>query len=352
MDWLRKLKIGFAPLSENLGQQPGDRRRFLYYAKKRNINFEIATVDSQYDVVILTQAADHSHWIRRANSKTKYIFDFTDSYLAADPYEIKSLARGTAKYLSGQHKYFRPNFWKTLEDMCACSEAVICVTDEQANSIRPFCNNIYQILDVHDEAIIDIKTDYSVGPVFNLIWEGFPVNLFPFFEIKEILSDIDQNSPIALHFVTDIQYFQYLNSYRKKNTIDLINKIFHRSYLYQWNVTTFSKIAKACDAAIIPLDLDYPLTKGKPENKLSLFWKLGLPTITSASPACDRAMKKAGLNQACQNSKDWADQLEKLINDKRYRETTGIGVREFAEKEYHTNKIIEQWDKIFINHFS
>ena len=153
MDWLRKLKIGFAPLSENLGQQPGDRRRFLYYAKKRNINFEIASVDGQYDVVILTQAADHSHWIRRANSKSRYIFDFVDSYLNVDPYKIKNLARGTGKYLSRQQKYFRPNFWKTMEEMCACSEAVVCVSDEQANSIRPFCKNVYKILDVMDEAV-------------------------------------------------------------------------------------------------------------------------------------------------------------------------------------------------------
>ena len=148
-----------------------------------------------------------------------------------------------------------------------------------------------------------------------------------------------------------VQYFQYLNSYHKKSSIDLINKIFHRSYLYQWNVTTFSNIALACDAAIIPLDHN-PLNKGKPENKLILFWKLGLPVIASASPAYDSAMKKAGLNQACHNPNDWVDQIEKLINDNQYRETTGIRAREYAEKEYHTNKVIEQWDKIFINHFS
>ena len=352
MDWLRKLKIGFVPVGNNLGEHPADRRRFLYYAKKRNINFEIASVDGQYDVVILTQAADYSHWIRRANSKSRYIFDFVDSYLNVDPYKIKNLARGTGKYLSRQQKYFRPNFWKTMEDMCACSEAVVCVTDEQVNSIRPFCKDVYKILDVMDEAVTNIKTDYSVGPVFNLVWEGLPWNLAHFYEIKEILSHIDQNNPIALHFITDVQYFQYLNSYHKKNSMDLINKIFHRSYLYQWNVTTFPKIALACDAAIIPLDLDNPLTKGKPENKLILLWKLGLPVITSASPAYDRAMKKAGLNQACHNPKDWVDQIEKLINDNQYRETTGIRAREFAEKEYHTNKVIEQWDKIFINHFS
>tara|TARA_B000000460_G_C21532304_1_gene401379 strand:- start:538 stop:1593 length:1056 start_codon:yes stop_codon:yes gene_type:complete len=351
MDWLKKLKIGYVPMSRDL-KHPGDRRRFLYYAKQRNINFEIASIDTQYDAVVLTQAADHTQWINCASNKSRYIFDFIDSYLAVDPLEFKGFARGTAKYLSGKHKYFRPNFWKTMKDMCACSEAVICVTDEQAKSIKPFCEHVYQILDIQEEVVTDIKNDYSVGKTFNLVWEGFPGNLYPFNEISDVLSELDQKYPIALHFVTDVQFYQYVNSYGLKNTIDLIKKIFHRSFIYQWNVDMFPRIALASDAAIIPLDINYPLFKGKPESKLVLFWKLGLPTITSASPAYSRAMKNAGLDLACLNAKDWVDRLEKLITNERYREHSGVTGRVFAEQEYNANKVLDEWDKIFINHFS
>lgn len=351
MDAFKKLKIGYVPYSQDL-DHPGDRRRFVYYAKKRNINFEIAKKEGKYDAIVITGAADHSYWIRHANNNCKYIFDFVDSYLSVNPSEIKGLARGTAKYLSRQHKYFRPNFWKTMKDMCSCSAAVICTTNEQENTIRNYCSDVYQILDVQDEVISEVKTDYSRKEIFNLVWEGFPGNLYPFMMIRNVLKDIDKKYPIALHFVTDIQYFKYLNSFGKRNTIDLVNKFFHRSYIYQHNSTIFPKIAISCDAAIIPLDLDHPLMRGKPENKLSLFWKLGLPTICSGSPAYTRAMNKAGLKLSCSSESEWHNQLENLINNDEHRELSAIRAREFAEKEYHTDKCLDEWDRIFINHFT
>ena len=38
---LTKLRIGYVPMSENF-QAPGGKRRFIYYAKSRNLQFEIA----------------------------------------------------------------------------------------------------------------------------------------------------------------------------------------------------------------------------------------------------------------------------------------------------------------------
>ena len=56
MDWLKKLKIGYVPMSRDL-KHPGDRRRFLYYAKQRNINFEIASIDVAGGQVVAQAAA-------------------------------------------------------------------------------------------------------------------------------------------------------------------------------------------------------------------------------------------------------------------------------------------------------
>ena len=52
-----KLRIGYVPYSNDM-TKPGDRRRFCYYAKKRNIKFEIAQPSKDYDVVVLTEGAD------------------------------------------------------------------------------------------------------------------------------------------------------------------------------------------------------------------------------------------------------------------------------------------------------
>ena len=52
----------------------------------------------------------------------------------------------------------------------------------------------------------------------------------------------------------------------------------------QWSETV-SVIATACDLAVIPLPLDRPLERNKPETKLISFWRMGLPVVTSATPA-------------------------------------------------------------------
>ena len=51
------LRVGYAPLSPSL-EQPGDRRRFVYYAQRRGIEFEIADPAKDYDVVVVSQRAD------------------------------------------------------------------------------------------------------------------------------------------------------------------------------------------------------------------------------------------------------------------------------------------------------
>tara|TARA_B100000686_G_C16793678_1_gene980629 strand:+ start:325 stop:1380 length:1056 start_codon:yes stop_codon:yes gene_type:complete len=351
MSKFKKLRIGYVPHSKNL-DHPGDRRRFVYYANKRNINFDVVDKKGNYDVIVISGAADHSYWIKHANKDCKYIFDFVNSYLSVDPKEIRGLARGTAKFISRQHKYFRPNYWKTMRDMCACSEAVICTTEEQEKLIKNYSSGVYKILDVQDEVMSEVKKDYSKKEIFNFVWEGFASNTYPFSTLKNVLKEIDSKYPIAIHYVTDLHYFKYLNKFGRRNTVDDVKNFFHRSFVYQHNASIFPKIATACDAAIIPLDLTYPLFKGKPENKLALFWKLGLPAITSGSPAYLRAMKRADIDLACLSESDWYNKIEKLIHDDQYRETTANLVRDFAEREYHTDKSINEWDKIFSNHFT
>ena len=69
-------------------QAAGDKRRFVYYAKKRNLSFEIANPSKKYDLVVLSQNADLSIWCNYDRGGAKIIYDFIDSYLAIPKNEI------------------------------------------------------------------------------------------------------------------------------------------------------------------------------------------------------------------------------------------------------------------------
>ena len=141
---LKNIRIGYVPMSNSL-ESPGDKRRFAYYALKRNIEYEIADVNEEYDLVVLTQSADLSFWSKHCSPSTKIVYDLIDSYLAVPKTSLKGWLRGTAKYFSHQSQYWEFNYWKSIEDMCTRSDAVICSTIEQSMYISKFSSNVCNI---------------------------------------------------------------------------------------------------------------------------------------------------------------------------------------------------------------
>lgn len=343
---LKQLRIGYVPYTNNL-DRPGDRRRFCFYAKENNIKFEIADINENYDLVVVTEQGDISSWERYHGGNSKIIYDFIDSYLAIPFYNIKSILRGTAKYCAGQYQYLHLFHRRLLEKMCSASDAVICTTEEQYNLIKSLNENAHIILDFHDDDIKSIKPDYECGKTFNIVWEGLPQNVEQLSILASVLNRLSDKYDIALHLVTDLQYGKFMGKYYKKNVLDVVKKIYNKTYVHEWNNSTCSSIIAACDLAIIPIDLTDPFAKGKPENKLLFFWRIGMPTITSASPAYSRAMNKAGLNMTCNSEDDWLVLIEEYINNKTLREKAGLKGREVAALGYSKEIMLEQWDKVF-----
>jgi glycosyltransferase involved in cell wall biosynthesis len=174
-------------------------------------------------------------------------------------------------------------------------------------------------------------------------------NIYQVLQLKNVFSELEKKYDIALHFITDLEYYHYAGVYGKRITEDIVNGLCKNVHIYEWDQKTFSDIVCSCDIAVIPIDLNNPLTKGKPENKLLLFWRMGMPTITSATTTYSLAMKKAGIDLTCYDNDDWFIALEKCILDEDYRRSVGINGKRFADSEYSDEMIYKQWDKLFID---
>ena len=343
---LTNLSIGYVALSQNY-EQPGDKRRFVHYARSRNLTFEIADPSKRYDLVILSQSADLSVWCDYDLGGAKVVYDFIDSYLAIPTNEIKGRLRGLAKFITGKSKYLRLNQRIAIESMCLRSDAVICSTEEQAKDISPFCNNVHQVLDVHSSVHKRTKNDYKSGKVFNIVWEGMADNAYQFNFLKSVFAELEKRHEIALHLVTDLSYKRYGGRYGKTYTRDVVKGLCKRVYIYEWNEFMCSEIICSSDLAIIPVDLMNPLVRGKPENKLLLFWRMGVPVITSATPSYERAMKEAGLDMTCRNKIEWIEMLDKYIMSQESRQVAGIAGGKIANENYSEDKTLRQWDEVF-----
>jgi hypothetical protein len=348
---LKDLKIGYAPLSKKF-DHPGDLRRFCYFAEKRNIKFEHANPSEVYDLVVLTQNADISIWSEYQKENCKIIYDFVDSYLNVPRWNLKGLLRGSAKYIAGQSRYLRLNHWKALQAMCKRADGVACSTEEQKKSILPSCDNVHVILDFHFNLMRSTKVDYSAGKPFNLVWEGLPGNLKFVFDISEVLEELSAKYDIAFHAVTDLSYGKYMRNYCIRSTLPLANKIFKNSYVHEWKTENLASTVSSFDLAIIPIPLNKPfgldnsLAIGKPENKLLLLWRMGMPTVVSATPAYQRVMDQCGLPMTCRTQDEWFNTLEKYMNDETLRREAGQNGKFFVENNYSEDILLSKWDDL------
>jgi glycosyltransferase involved in cell wall biosynthesis len=345
-DDLARLRIGYVPYSATL-EKPGDRRRFVYYAKKRNLSFEIANPSKKYDVVVITENADLSIWSNYDRGGAKLVYDFIDSYLAIPRTNIKGQLRGLAKYIAGQSRYLRLDHWKTIGDMCTRANAVVCSTEEQRQDICIFNNNVHIILDAHLSVTRSVKTDYGAGQPFRLVWEGLPQTLYSLEPIRPVLNRLSSRYPVEMHVVTDPEYYRFMGQYGKISTLDAARRIFPDVQFHVWNEGDCSEIICSCDVAVIPLALGDPFAAGKPENKLLLFWRMGMPVVTSASPAYARAMQAAGMDLTVRDENGWLAALQRLGNDEAARRNAGTLGKSYVERAFSETSLLARWDTVF-----
>ncbi|MBZ5570403.1 MAG: hypothetical protein LAO09_00810 [Acidobacteriia bacterium] len=298
--------------------------------------------------MVVTQTADVSLWRQYPRERAKIIFDFVDSYLAIPRFDLKGLLRGAAKFAVGQNRRLLLNYTRGVEEMCRRADAVICTTEEQKQRILPLCPNVHTILDLHGSVVRARKKGYTSDEVFHFVWEGLPGNLWHLLEIKEALQDLQRTRPFVIHVITALQYGRYLNGrLLKRNALDDARKIFPNTYLYAWNERTFSAIACSCDLALVPIPLHDPLCAGKPENRLLLFWRMGMPVLASSTVAHMRAMQESGLTMACGTGEEWRAALEYYTSNEYARREAGQRGRAFAEERHSEEKTLASWDKVF-----
>lgn len=353
------LRVGFVPMSATL-RHPFDLRNFLYYARKRHISFEIADPAQTYDIVVLAPRADLSVWNRYEKKSGKMIYLTVDSYLAIPKSDLKAKLRGMAKYFGKECRYPVLDYQKAMQEMCRKADAVVCTTDEQREDIQKYCANVQKILEFHFKLVRNVKTDYASRKLINLVWEGGADNLSGFREIRDVLLQLNKKHPLALHLLTDLEHKKFMNKFCKVSVAEAVGRIFGPAfrphtgsgfeslvYLYQWNMEMLSRIVTGCDIAVIPIDIKNPLTSGKPENKLLLFWRMGMPAVVSATPAYKRAMETAGLKDYCRTPQQWYEKLEKMITDVKARQMAGELGKKTADTIYSEETYLRQWDELF-----
>ena len=343
---LAEARVGHVPYSADLGE-PGDRRRFAYYARNRGLMVKQAQPSDELDVVMLSTRADITSWCR-VDASTKLVYEVIDSYFALPRWGPRNLGRGLAKRLSGETRRLALDYRRAMERMCERADAVVCSTAEQRESILTMCPNVHVILDYHGEDVTSHKVDYSRNGPPKIVWEGLPYTLGSLATIAPILRDLEIESGAGLNLITDLHFHQYTGRVRRRSAGEVANRLLNSYEIHEWSPVTLSEVAIGSDIAVIPANLEDPFSAGKPENKLLLLWRMGLPVVVARTPAYERAMAAVGTPWlACRSQREWRTALRDLIDDEAARRDAGTRGRAFVQDRFSEEKVMSAWDALF-----
>ncbi len=346
---MSKIKIGYWPLTQTL-KSAGDRRRLVFWAKARGHTL-ITDLSNKVDVIVASENADFNSSVF-SDGSTPVVFDLVDAYLSPlNP--LEDLARGIAKKLTGQITGEVKPFSHHVRDFCQTASTVICSSMEQELLINSYNRRTRVILDSHDEFLFNEATNYSASamPKRRILWEGQPATIKGINSITSVLTKISENEGLYLDVVTDMRYFRLLNRFFERDTFQLIDKNLYKVpgmvNLIPWTPENLQKFAKECAVAMIPIDLSVPMQALKPENRLLIMWRLGLPCLTSASPAYSRVAEIAGVSAVCKSLEEWSVNFSRILNDSTFARSEIRKGQEYLRSYHNRDDLLRKWDLVF-----
>jgi hypothetical protein len=344
---LKDARIGYAGYSADF-RHPGDRRRFSAYADQKGLGYERADLARHYDLVLVTHNGDLPGWTsrkRREGERLKFVFELVDSYFVSSGGKRRFL-KGLGRRALGTDSRLSADFMQTLIGASEAADAVICSTEEQRETIRRYNPNVFLSFDWFGGDLGAPKTDYTRGEKLRIVWEGQAVTLENLLALREPLNDL-RNS-IEIHVVTDPILRRYFGRFGATDSRSILKGIEAPIVFHPWERETFSKLITASDLAVIPIDTAQAMMRGKPENKLVLLWQLGMPVLTSATPAYERAMAAAGLDMVCRSEAEWRSGLERMIGaSAEALAAIGTKARTHALTAYSTEEFQKRFDAVF-----
>jgi hypothetical protein len=341
---MASLRIGYSPQVPDLSH-PADRRRLVYWAHKRGHTIT-QDLNSRVDVIVLAGRSDFAK-VGAYKAKAPVIIDLIDGYLGSEN-PIVDLARGLGKIGTSQLSGIPKRYSKVLSQAIAQADATICASVEQNYLIGRITNNSHIILDFHEEFPF-IPFSENFFEQRHLLWEGQAFTAGGLKSLEKVFLRVIQKQPIALNLVTDIETPRILGQFGVISTINRLGKlpkILGQGFtLTPWSIPNVISSARKSMFSIIPLDPKNVLNPLKPENRLLIMWRLGLPCLTSPTLAYERVMEEAGLDSICRSDREWLSKLEEFISSPSLRRDNVQKGQTYIHEKHKESETLNRWDK-------
>lgn len=334
---MKRLKIRIFPFSKSLSH-PADRRRLVSWARSRGHEL-VFDDETNIDLIFISEGCD---FLSASTLKgAPKVFDLVDGYLEPRN-QVYDFLRGGVKVFLRQHKTYPRTYSDIVSEACQNVDMVICSSQEQMFSINAYNKNVRVILDNHSEFPLLKFSDHIDTRNSTLFWEGTTFTLSGLEHMLK-MANIEVGQ---VNIVTDKSHPRVLGKYFKQD-VDLRLRRKLKKYNYQflaWSIENVVSGAKESTLSVLPVNTRDKLQFMKPENRLLIMFRLGLPSLTSRIPSYSRIERKLNTPLTCADLEEWEKHIQMFFNDIDLSEHQVIMGQKYL-LENHTEEIIfDKWD--------
>ena len=341
-----KLTIGYWPNSVDC-KAPGDRRRLMYWANARNHSIILNSYKS-CDALVFTSKHDLGI-VRKMPQYIPKFLDFPDQYIEETSL-IKDYGRAFVRGLANGLPFPLEKFSDQIEKVISQEIEVICSSPEQAVRYQILGARVSSVLDFHEEfPDIPFKKRSLTSDVCKIMWEGQSGNLD---SLATILTELNfsLDSKFSLTVVTDEIKYKFANRYfAKPSVVFLESKNKPKGLqitLIPWKVENVVEQFQRNHMALIPVNLLNGVSGMKPENRILIAWRLGLPVLAGFSQSHQRLAEIIGLDFVVKGA-HWSSKIYEMYSDCELAEHQVSRGKEYLKNFHNREVLLDKWDSIF-----
>ena len=322
------------------GSAPGDRRRFLAFAKMMpNIKVYFHKEPGiSFEILVYAIGGDLVKALGLSDTIPKLVIDYSNHYLV-EKSRFKSLFRNQFFTLTKGHDFTYLTYRKSLKEIIRRADLVIYPSVSQEMELSLLNNSIERLTDYFGRETL--SSNFQSLSKRELFWEGQAVNLRT---LEPLAPLVNSKKDLKFNVVSD-PYFG--SRFFRKSSVAYCSQIFSNVVFDNWSADNVGRAASQSALGVIPLDLFDDFIASKPENKLVYMWLLGLPALCSPSDSYRMLSEKTDVDFICPSLHDWDVKIDKYLSNDRYRIETAVFLNDYAKKNYGDNAQFLKWRNAF-----
>ena len=297
--------------------------------------------DMSFDLVFVGAGGDLAKALelKRKKSTAGLIFDYANHYLEEETHLKAFLRPLFHSAFRGYAPYYR-GYKALILELMAVADQVVCSSSYQQSYLKTLDIEAKVITDIFDwEFAIPDRIEEKVAHQF--VWEGKAFNLDALFKLEKVVNAFPD---IPLAVLTDQKFGGYgLTQTLGRSVEGELDSIFQNASFVPWTPSALMDELSRSTLGLLPINVVSSIGKAKPENRLVLLWRFGVPALTSPLPSYKELAKRTGVDFVCADDQEWTDRIKTFTQASDRNLAQARFLKDFADAHYSVALILDKW---------